>query len=102
MSLLDAIAREAETFGAEFYEAATWTPAGGSATAIRGIFDRSSDVQDIGAMIEMDGVAAMLNVPTVSVPGVARGDAITVRSISYKVVGLEPDGTGRTILVLGI
>ena len=100
--LLDAIAREARVFGADFCESASWTPAGGSARAICGIFDRSSDVQDIGAMIEVDGVAAMLNVSDEMIPGVLRGDLITVRSLDYKVVGIEPDGTGRTILVLGI
>ena len=100
--LLDHIAREARTFAADFYEAATWTPAGGSATAIRGIFDRNSDVQDIGAMIEMDGVAAMLNVSPEDVPGVARGDVVVVRNVTYQIVGIEPDGTGRTMLVLGI
>ena len=100
--LLEAIAREAVRFGADYYESATWTPAGGSPRAIEGIFDRSSDVQDLGAMIEMDGVAAMLNVSPDEIPGVLRGDLVRVRSIDYKVVGIEPDGTGRTILVLGI
>ena len=53
-------------------------------------------------MIQMDGVAATLNVADSNAPAVARGDGIEARGISYKVVGVEPDGTGRTMLVLGI
>lgn len=102
MSLLDAIAREAETAFSDFDEDVTWTPAGGSATRIRGIFDRISEVTDIGEMISMDGVAATLDVPTSVIPGLARDDTILVRGLSYRVVGVEPNGTGRTMLILGI
>lgn len=102
MPLLDHIAAEASTAFGEFAESVTWTPQGGSAQYIGGIHDLESELLDIGEIIEADGVAARLDVPTESVPGIALGDAVTVRGTTYRVVGHEPDGTGRTMLVLGV
>ena len=102
MTLLAAISREASTAYTDFAESVMWTPAGGSATQVEGIFDRLSEVTDIGEMIQMDGVAAMLDIDDASVPGVALGDVVVARTITYRVVGVEPTGTGRTKLVLGI
>ena len=103
MALLDAIAAESvAVFSAEFAEEVAWTSGGGSSSTVRGIFDRISEVQDIGEMIQMDGVAAMFNAATVDVPGVKHGDTVVARGTTYKVVGVEPDGTGRTVVVLGI
>ena len=101
MVLLDHIAAEAETAFGDFDEAVTWTPQGGSATLVRGIHDLVSELLDLGEIIEADGVAARLDLPTASVPGIRIGDAVTVRGATYRVVGTEPDGTGRTIVVLG-
>ena len=102
MDLLDAIAHESRVGFSEFDEETTWTPQGGAATPLRGHFDRNSDVQDIGQMIEMDGLAAMLNYATVDAPGMARGDTIEARGVTYRVVSHQPDGTGRTVVMLGI
>ena len=102
MTFLADIAREAEEFAPEFSESVTWTPAGGSATSIIGIVDVQSEVTDIGEMIQMDGVAATIDVATKHMPGVAHGDVVVARGVTYKVVGVEPDGTGRTMVVLGI
>ena len=103
MELLDAIAVEAgQAFVNEFSETGTWTPAGGSGVSIRGIFDRLSEVTDIGEMIALDGVAATLTIESAAYPGIARDDAIDIRGNTYKVVGVEPDGTGHTRLILGI
>ena len=94
--------RGREEQGAEFTEAATYTPAGGTARQLDGIFDHVSEVSDIGAYIEADGVAATFDVATSQVTGIALGDAVAVRGYAYRVVGLEPDGTGRTVAVLGL
>lgn len=102
MNLLDAIAQESVSAFADFDESAIWTPAGGSAASVCGIFDRITEVTDIGEIIEMDGVAAKFNVATSTIPGAAIGDALSVRDYDYMIVGVEPDGTGRTNLVLGI
>ena len=103
MTLLEAIAHEAGTvFSAEFAEDAVYTPAGGSARTIPVIFDRISEVTDIGELIQMDGVAATANVESAAVPEVAQDDQLAARGHDYRVVGVEPDGTGRTMLILGI
>lgn len=89
-------------FSNEFTETATYTPAGGAARGVAGIFDHVSEVSDIGAYIEADGVSATFDVATAQVAGVAYGDTVTVRGYAYQVVGIQPDGTGRTVLILGL
>lgn len=34
------------------------------------------------------------------VEGLAHGDSVEIREITYKIVGIKPDGTGFTVLVL--
>ena len=102
MNFLDHVAAEAQAEFREFAEPAVWTPQGGSATEICGIHDLISELIDIGEIIEQDGVAATLNVATSIVPGIAQDDTVTVRGSTYRVIGVEPDGTGRTIVVLGV
>jgi len=103
VTLLESIATEAvSVFSNEFTEVATYTPSGSAARAIAGIFDHVSEVSDIGAYIEADGVSATFDVAAMQVPSIALGDTITVRGYAYRVVGLEPDGTGRTVVVLGL
>ena len=102
-SFLAAVAAEAgATFSAEFTESAVYTPQGGAARGIAGIFDHVSEVTDIGAYIEADGVSATFDVATADLSAPVLADSITVRGYAYRVVGIEPDGTGRTILVLGL
>lgn len=103
MDLLERIARDVDrVFLRQFAEAAVYTPAGGSARTIKAIFDRQADVQSVSEMLDMDGVAAFANVETAAVPELAIGDAMTVRGQSYIVNGIEPDGTGITIVRLGL
>ena len=103
MNLLTAIAAEARTsFISDYAETATYTPAAGSARSVAVVFDLESDVADIGEMIERDGVAARATVATADVSEIAIGDVMAVRGVSYNVVGVEPDGTGHTVLRLGI
>lgn len=103
MTLLESIADDVgRVFVRDFSEVATYTPAGGSARSLAVVFDRVSEVTDIGAMIQMDGVAAFVHLETAQAEELAIGDAMTVRGLSYRVVGVEPDGTGVTRAVLGI
>jgi len=46
------------------------------------------------------GTRPALTCKTSDVSGVVFDAAATVRTISYKVVGIEPDGTGITVLLL--
>lgn len=102
MDFLTAVAAEAASVPTEFHEVGTWTVAGGSAVGVNGIFSHVSEVTDIGAYIQADGVAATYNVASSRVDGVALGDTLDVRSHAYRVVGIEPTGRGRTVLVLGL
>jgi hypothetical protein len=100
---LEDAAREAEVAFVELEGTrATWTPAGGTATRICGIFRRLSELTDIGELVEADGVAGTYNVATSRVPGVALGDAITIGSDNYRIVGREPTGANRLLLVVGV
>lgn len=101
--MLDAIAREVpRAFVAEFAEEARYTPAGGVERRVSLVFDHEADPQDIGEMVQMDGRAAVAMMQTVAIPEMAIHDAMTVRGQVYKVVGVEPDGTGVTRVILGI
>lgn len=102
MNFIEAVNLEASTVPSELWETGAWTPQGGAKKFVNGIFNRVSEVSDIGAYIEADGVSARFNVATSAVPGVALGDTLGVRSYAYRVVGIEPTGRGRTVLVLGL
>jgi hypothetical protein len=39
-------------------------------------------------------------VRSTDVPGAAQGDAVTVGATAYAVRGVQPDGTGMTLLLL--
>lgn len=105
MNLLDDIAWESSRVFAhprEFGEPGAFTPAGGVARTVFGVFDEVSSLTDIGALLAADGVAATYGVHAADFAEVAIGDALEIRGQTYRVVGREPDGTGRLTLVLGL
>ncbi len=84
----------------DFGSAATYTPSGGSASTINGIFDKDYALAAIG-----DGVGVGSNDPrficrTSDVSSATNGDAIVVNSVTYTVRNVEDDGTGITTLEL--
>lgn len=64
-------------------------------TAVRGIFDDSYG-DAFGGMVA--GSGPMFRLP--STIAVSRGDSLVHGAKSYTVVGIEPDGTGLTLLRL--
>jgi hypothetical protein len=46
------------------------------------------------------GSAPVLTIQTSAVPAVAIGNAVVVNATNYTVVGIHPDGTGLTRLIL--
>ncbi len=50
--------------------------------------------------LNMGGNTPQLTVATSDLPAVAVGQAVTVNATSYTVVGIEPDGTGVSTLML--
>ena len=65
--------------------------------SVRGIFD--SDYFDpLGNVVE--GNSPVFRCATADIVGVAHGDTLVAGAVTYKVVGVEPDGTGTTLLRL--
>jgi len=65
------------------------------ASTIAGIFDNQ--------FVEVNGIEGVRPVFTcaeANVATIAHGDALTIKSISFKVAGIQPDGTGLTSLIL--
>lgn len=84
----------------DFGTAATYTPSGGLAATVNGIFDNEFIEVDAGG-----GVGVALNQPrfhcrTADVSSAAEGDAITIGGVSYTVRIVQDDGTGMTVLIL--
>lgn len=84
----------------EFGVSATWTPSGGSATAVDGIFDNEFRSTDIGAGAEIATDDPHFLCRTADVSGIVEGDALVVSGVSYTVRVVMADGTGMTELVL--
>ena len=48
----------------------------------------------------IEGVRPVFTCAEANVATIAHGDALTIKSISFKVAGIQPDGTGLTSLIL--
>jgi hypothetical protein len=83
----------------EFAVIATYTPDGGSAVSINGIFDNAYDeIEGPHAGLETSNPAFTCLSSDVS--SAAHGDTLLVNSLTYTVAGVKPDGTGMTTLEL--
>lgn len=81
--------------------AATYTPAGWPAAAIRVIFANAHQVMEMlagGVGFETTGPQALCK--TSEVAAAKHGDTLVIDSKFYYVTGVEPDGTGMTKLLL--
>mgnify|MGYP001588700780 CR=1 FL=1 len=91
---------------AEFFEvdehgtAANYTPSSGSASSITVIFRHDYYLEDVGNIVGVETQQAVITVQTSKVPGIAHGDLIEIDSTNYNVVGVRPDGTGISEIVL--
>jgi phage head-tail attachment protein len=68
-----------------------------SGVGVRGIFD-ASYTDAFGNVVE--GYAPVFMLATSDCASVAHGDVLVVQAHTYKVRGVEPDGTGVTLLRL--
>ena len=86
---------------ADFGSAATYTPSGGSGSTVNGIFDKpfSSVPLDSGE-VDVESNTPSFLCQTTEVSSAAKGDALTVDSVGYTVVGVQADGQGFTQLIL--
>jgi Phage Head-Tail Attachment len=78
---------------------AEWTPSGGSAATIAGIFN-DEYFEDVGGPVGVEGSQPVFVCAAASVPGVDQGDAIVIDSKTYSIINVRPDGTGIVDLIL--
>lgn len=69
-------------------------------TEVVGIFDRAYFEDPVGTGAANESATPMFQTAAASVAGVAHGDAFRVNETDYKVVGVQPDGTGAVVLIL--
>jgi hypothetical protein len=84
----------------DFADAATYTPAGGSAATVNGIFDKDYSLADFGGSVGVGSNDPRFICRTSDVSGAASGGQLVVRSVTYIIRQVEDDGTGVTTLTL--
>lgn len=95
------MAAESAADRASFFDVDDFGVAGNynSGTTVNGIFDNEYFLQAEGGVgIESSNPAFLCR--TADVSSAAHGDTLVVSSVSYAVVGVHPDGTGVTTLIL--
>jgi voltage-gated potassium channel Kch len=91
-----AIFFEVDDFGA----AATYTPVGGAAVTVNGIFDDPQASRNATDMLDITIPAPQFVCRTSDVPNVAEGDSLVVGGVSYIIRVTLTDGTGVSTLLL--
>ena len=85
----------------DFATTASYTPSGGSASTVNGIFDNEFFEVDPLSGVGVVSAQPRLFCTTADLPsGAASGDAITIDGTAYTVRVIQPEGTGVTTLVL--
>lgn len=84
----------------DFADSATYTPVGGSASTVLGIFDAPQASRNATDMMDITIPSPQFVCRTVDVPNAADGDTIVIRSVSYYVRVVLTDGTGVSTLIL--
>ena len=84
----------------DFATGATYTPSGGSASTVNGVFTKEYSLADLGGVVGVGSNDPSFVCRTTDVSSAANGDAIVVNSVTYTVRNVEDDGTGITTLVL--
>lgn len=84
----------------DFGVAATYTPSGGAASTVNGIFDNDFIEIDAGGGVGVAMQQPRFHCKTADVSNAAEGDALVVNTVSYIIRIVQDDGTGMTMLVL--
>lgn len=87
-------------FVTDFGVVATYTPSGGSPSAIIVIFDNEFIPVDTGASVSFAMQQPKVLVVSSDVPNVAEGDALAIDGTTYIIRIVMSDGTGMTELML--
>ena len=84
----------------EFATTATYTPSGGAAKSIKGIFDQPRASRNASDMLGIVAPDIRFVCRTADVPSAADGDSLKVGTTTYVVRVVLTDGVGMTTLVL--
>jgi len=85
----------------DFAVAATYTPQGGVAVVVNGIFDDQCAGVDVDAEVEVSSETPMFRCASADLPSNAQdGDRLVVNDMAYSVRPLQDDGRGTTVLML--
>ena len=91
-----AIFFDADDFGV----AATFTPSGGSASTVNGIFDKDYIAVDAGGSVPVALEEPKFICKTSDVSTAAEGDSLVIDAVNYTVKVVESDGQGVTTLII--
>ena len=84
----------------DFGVTGTYTPAGGSASSVSGIFDTDFVEVDTGGSESFAQQQATFMCRTADVSDAAEGDSLMIGGETYIIRIVQPDGTGMTNLIL--
>lgn len=84
----------------DFGTAATYTPVGGAASTVNGIFDNPQASRNATDLLDITIPAPQFVCRTSDVANVAEGDSLVVSGVSYIIRVTLTDGTGVTTLLL--
>ena len=101
MGWLDLTARVQTAGQTVFGEVVTFTPTGGSAETVTGVFDAEHAFQELMGDATIETLRPVVIFRTASLSQTpVRGDSISVRSTDYTVIEIQPDGHGDIVVVL--
>lgn len=100
MSLNDQIVNDLDVFISDddFAVEALWQHRGGMPVPVIGIWDDAYKRIDLNTGVESSGI--VFTAKSADLPEVDNEDNIIKDSVTYNIIGIEPDGTGITILRL--
>lgn len=85
---------------ADFGEAATFTPVGGTASSITVIFDNAYEAVDVGGGSTFAVTQPRVTARTADVSGATEGATLAIGGVTYTIRVVMPDGTGITEMML--
>jgi len=90
----------ARIFQSALGETVTYTPQGGDAVSLQGIFTADYYAALEGGELQVASTKPAVSLPVADVPNAAQGDGVTVQGTAYTVAEVQPDGMGMVALIL--
>ena len=95
MTLQDLMSADLDVYLSDFGEDASFSRQGGAPSTIKVLFDNDF-LTTLG--VETSGPSALCKSSDVS--AAAHGDTLEIGGVTYNITGIQPDGTGFTLLIL--